>query len=55
MSDLKAFELSGMHWGSSKKSENGEKRIWQSMPLNSVVPNDEHHNPNLYSELAFAY
>jgi len=31
--DLTAFELSGMHWGSLKKGEDGDKRVWQSQPL----------------------
>lgn len=31
--DLTAFELSGMHWGSRKKSDDGDKRVWQSKPL----------------------
>jgi hypothetical protein len=33
--DLTAFELSGMHWGSSKRSDDGSKRVWQSAPLSS--------------------
>jgi hypothetical protein len=31
--DLTAFELSGMHWGSSKPGMDGSKRVWQSAPL----------------------
>jgi len=31
--DLTAFELSGMHWGSPKRRDDGSKRVWQSSPL----------------------
>jgi len=31
--ELNAFELSGMHWGSQKKQDDGTKRVWQSTPL----------------------
>jgi hypothetical protein len=31
--DLSAFELSGMNWGSRKKSNDCNERVWQSMPL----------------------
>jgi len=39
--DLTAFELSGMHWGSSKRADDGSKRVWQSAPLsNSFDPSE---------------
>jgi hypothetical protein len=31
--ELNAFELSGMHWGSQVKKNDGAKRVWQSAPL----------------------
>ncbi|KAG2077635.1 hypothetical protein BDR04DRAFT_1000395 [Suillus decipiens] len=31
--ELDAFELSGMHWGSQAKQNDGTKRVWQSAPL----------------------
>lgn len=31
--ELNAFELSGMHWGSQRKQDDGTKRVWQSAPL----------------------
>lgn len=31
--ELSAFELSGMHWGSQAKQNDGAKRVWQSAPL----------------------
>jgi hypothetical protein len=31
--NLAAFELSGMHWGSQRKSDDGSRRVWQSEPL----------------------
>ncbi|KAI9574922.1 hypothetical protein HD554DRAFT_121746 [Boletus coccyginus] len=34
-SELNAFELSGMHWGSQPKRDDESKRIWQSSPLSS--------------------
>ncbi|KAH7887946.1 hypothetical protein F5I97DRAFT_1952302 [Phlebopus sp. FC_14] len=42
-SELNAFELSGMHWGSQQKSQDdGPKRVWQSSPLSSRThPDDE--------------
>ncbi|KAF8845708.1 hypothetical protein BDN67DRAFT_961321 [Paxillus ammoniavirescens] len=41
-SELNAFELSGMHWGSQQKRDDGSKRIWQSSPLSSRThPDDE--------------
>ncbi|KAH0839689.1 hypothetical protein J3R83DRAFT_610 [Lanmaoa asiatica] len=33
--ELKAFELSGMHWGSQRKRDDESKRVWQSSPLSS--------------------
>ncbi|KAF8897295.1 hypothetical protein BD779DRAFT_1490075 [Infundibulicybe gibba] len=35
--DLQAFELCGMHWGSSRKADNDE-RVWQSKPLTPDLP-----------------
>lgn len=52
--DLEAFELSGMHWGSLKKNEEDEKRVWQSSPLNIGTEGDE-DGVDLYSDLFFAY
>jgi F-box-like len=31
--NLRAFELSGMPWGSSLKTTENERRVWQSLPL----------------------
>ncbi|KAG6812648.1 hypothetical protein H0H92_001598 [Tricholoma furcatifolium] len=31
-SELKGFELAGLHWGSSPKGPEGEERVWQSQP-----------------------
>jgi hypothetical protein len=39
--DLTAFELSGMHWGSCKKSDDNKKRVWQSKPLSSEFGYDQ--------------
>jgi hypothetical protein len=39
--DLTAFELSGMHWGSSKRGENGSKRVWQSSPMGNTFSRSE--------------
>jgi len=39
--DLTAFELSGMHWGSSKRADNGSKRVWQSSPLGNTFNRSE--------------
>lgn len=40
--DLTAFELSGMHWGSSKRGDDGSKRVWQSTPLGTTFnPSDD--------------
>ena len=38
-SELNAFELSGMHWGSRPKRDDESKRVWQSSPLSS--PSDQ--------------
>ncbi|KAH7916742.1 hypothetical protein BJ138DRAFT_1139055 [Hygrophoropsis aurantiaca] len=41
-SELNAFELSGMHWGSRRKQEDSTKRVWQSTPLTGGFnPEDE--------------
>jgi hypothetical protein len=37
--DLTAFELSGMQWGSSKRGDDGSKRVWQSSPLGNTFIN----------------
>jgi hypothetical protein len=39
--DLTAFELSGMHWGSSKRADGGSKRVWQSTPLGTTFNRSE--------------
>lgn len=40
--ELDAFELSGMHWGSQAKQNDGTKRVWQSAPLQTRNhPEDE--------------
>ncbi|KAG1753819.1 uncharacterized protein EDB91DRAFT_1077513 [Suillus paluster] len=40
--ELSAFELSGMHWGSQRKQNDGAKRVWQSTPLqNKNLPEDD--------------
>ena len=39
--ELTAFELSGMHWGSRKRSDDNEKRVWQSKPLSSEFSHDQ--------------
>ncbi|KAF9468952.1 hypothetical protein BDZ94DRAFT_1317514 [Collybia nuda] len=54
LSDLKAFELSGMHWGSSPKDVSDKGRVWQSQPLTNhfgTVPLDV----DFGSDLFFAY
>ncbi|KAJ8515968.1 hypothetical protein ONZ45_g6643 [Pleurotus djamor] len=30
---LATFDLSGMHWGSFTKPQEGDKRVWQSQPM----------------------
>jgi hypothetical protein len=45
--NLRAFELSGMPWGSSLKTAENEGRIWQSQPLtNGPLDGDLH--PDLF-------
>jgi hypothetical protein len=40
--ELNAFELSGMHWGSQAKQNDGTKRVWQSAPLQTRInPEDD--------------
>ncbi|KAN0097691.1 hypothetical protein V8E55_002137 [Tylopilus felleus] len=39
--ELNAFELSGMHWGSQRKSDDESKRVWQSSPLSNTLSSDE--------------
>lgn len=36
--NLHSFELSGMHWGSSRKDLADEARVWQSQPLEATPP-----------------
>lgn len=36
--NLHSFELSGMHWGSSRKDLADEGRVWQSQPLEATPP-----------------
>ncbi|TFK43162.1 hypothetical protein BDQ12DRAFT_709004 [Crucibulum laeve] len=48
--DLKAFELSGMHWGSSQKELN-DARVWQSEPLNTGFGADDAQ----FADASFAY
>ncbi|KAF9008695.1 hypothetical protein BDQ17DRAFT_1236270, partial [Cyathus striatus] len=43
--NLKAFELSGMHWGSSAK-DLIDGRVWQSEPFNSTIESAEHLSPD---------
>ncbi|THV03319.1 hypothetical protein K435DRAFT_775003 [Dendrothele bispora CBS 962.96] len=43
LTQLQAFELSGMHWGSLKNNEN-EMRVWQSKPFNSEQIHQHHHH-----------
>lgn len=38
---LTAFELSGMQWGSSKRTDDDGKRIWQSSPLSNTFTRSE--------------
>ncbi|KAF9221898.1 hypothetical protein BS17DRAFT_784136 [Gyrodon lividus] len=40
-SELNAFELSGMHWGSQQKRDDSSKRVWQSSPLSSRTHPDD--------------
>lgn len=39
--ELNAFELSGMHWGSQAKQNDGTKRVWQSAPLQTRINPDD--------------
>ncbi|OJA15284.1 hypothetical protein AZE42_00948 [Rhizopogon vesiculosus] len=40
--ELNAFELSGMHWGSQRKQDDSTKRVWQSKPLQKKThPEDD--------------
>lgn len=40
--ELNAFELSGMHWGSERKQDDDTKRVWQSKPLQGkTYPEDD--------------
>lgn len=39
--DLSTFELSGMHWGSSTRGDDGNKRVWQSAPLGNTFNRSE--------------
>jgi len=59
LSDLKGFELSGMHWGSSQKAINDETRVWQSQPLISEIATTEHvqleSDGDFYSDLFLTY
>lgn len=51
LSDLKAFELSGMHWGSSPKDLSDKGRVWQSQPLTNHfgdVPSDIDFDSDLF-------
>jgi len=51
--DLTAFELSGMHWGSSKREEDGSKRVWQSAPLGNTFSRSE--DPAINSDIFLQY
>ncbi|KDQ64819.1 hypothetical protein JAAARDRAFT_145966 [Jaapia argillacea MUCL 33604] len=35
--ELSTFELCGIHWGSFKRDEGHDRRVWQAGPLSSVV------------------
>ncbi|KAG6334151.1 hypothetical protein ID866_4939 [Astraeus odoratus] len=39
--ELSAFELSGVHWGSQQKRDDGSKRVWQSSPLSVQIQLDD--------------
>jgi hypothetical protein len=54
--DLNAFELSGMHWGSSPKALSQEGRIWQSQPLADLgTPDDDPFAGDFDSEFFLTY
>jgi len=49
-SDLSAFELSGMHWGSQPKSKDDSKRVWQSAPPTNANARQEDPEPEAQEE-----
>ncbi|KAG2137990.1 hypothetical protein DEU56DRAFT_945746 [Suillus clintonianus] len=51
--ELSAFELSGMHWGSQPNQNDGAKRVWQSAPLQTRNRPDD--NLLFGSEIFLAY
>lgn len=52
--DLQTFELSGMHWGSSRKANEDTGRIWQSKPLSSSFGTTDTAEDEPYPDF-FAY
>lgn len=65
-SDLAAFELSGMHWGSQPKSTDDSKRVWQSAPSTNTLnvvrqepepeEQEDHEQDSLFgTDIFFAY
>ncbi|KAG6911638.1 hypothetical protein DXG01_007888 [Tephrocybe rancida] len=53
LSDLKGFELAGLHWGSAQKDTQDAGRVWQSQPLMGDVVGAE--DIDIDSELFYAY
>jgi len=51
--NLRAFELSGMPWGSSLKTAESERRVWQSEPLTNTAV-DTSVDGTLHSNLFLA-